>query len=202
MHALSLVGINGSLGCTYEATLEGDGKGPVSRVHLSLPVGWWQEQGAQQAIPWAQETEPSKAKSKSSVTFCVNSSCFTAADTCSLRVSSLCADTRSSAYNSQKSSGEVEAVAWSIDGNNRRGGDAVRHVRAVERGVEPPILWCKSIFSGHFLRRQSPEKRCKSIFSSHFSLSLSLCTFQVHHQPSIRFRVTAVHIADKNVRLG
>ena len=65
--------------------------------------GWWQEQGAQQASPWAQETEPSKAKSKSSVTFCVNSSCFTAADTCSLRVSSLCAATRSSAYNSQKS---------------------------------------------------------------------------------------------------
>jgi hypothetical protein len=24
----------------------------------------------------------------------------------------------------------------------------------------------------------------------------------VHHQPSIRFRVIAVHIADKNVRLG
>jgi len=98
--------------------------------------GWWQEQGAQQAIPWAQETEPSQAKSKSSVTFCVNSSCFTETDTCSLRVLSLCADTKSSAYNSQKSSGEVEAVAWSIDGNNRRGGDAVRHVRAVERGVE------------------------------------------------------------------
>ena len=36
MHALSLVGINGSLGCTYEAALEGDGKGPLSRLHLPL----------------------------------------------------------------------------------------------------------------------------------------------------------------------
>ena len=44
---------------------------PFVGLYGASTWGWWQEQGAQQAIPWAQETEPSKAKSKSSVTFCV-----------------------------------------------------------------------------------------------------------------------------------